>query len=104
MKHTPLTFLWLFSVSKYTIYFVGICSWIPTGKFTRVYTTVPDSLGSLDVPYSIILMGVGATLAFLAAVILAVSNFDRLIQQPRDVAIQPPKYIMREVVPTQNNV
>ncbi|KAL5018466.1 hypothetical protein ScPMuIL_004188 [Solemya velum] len=74
----------------------GICSWIPTGKFAHLYSLY-SLVGDLGVPYSIILMGCGATLAFVAALVIFVSISKDGQQQTTGQVLHPPSYAMQGV-------
>lgn len=60
-----------------TLYFFhisGVVAWIPAGKFAQSYSVL-SILSNIEFPYSVLLMGVGASLALLNAVIIFILIF-----------------------------
>ncbi|KAL5018464.1 hypothetical protein ScPMuIL_004186 [Solemya velum] len=51
----------------------GICGWIPTGKFATFYVSF-NVFGSFAFPYSVLLTGFGATLAFITLIMIIISR------------------------------
>ncbi|KAL5018467.1 hypothetical protein ScPMuIL_004189 [Solemya velum] len=53
-------------VSEILFIFSGVASWIPVGKFSQFYALY-NLFGHMEFPYSLVLTGIGATLAFITA-------------------------------------
>ncbi|KAL5019291.1 hypothetical protein ScPMuIL_005013 [Solemya velum] len=66
----------------------GICAWIPTGKLAQVHSYI-GILAPIEVPYSIVMMGIAGVLAFIAALIALVTSCKNNQPQTAGMVLQP---------------